>query len=741
MLQLPAPVPTNEYDARMAGRSMVGVEPNALSVIDNYDDEGLLSVGDLCRMFEDAEEKSDSARQLAQRDRDYYDNKQLTDDQIAELRKRGQPEVVSNQIRVKINYLVGLEKQQRTLPRGLPRTPVHEQDAHAVTDALKYVADDQGYHAVRSGVWRNMLIEGTGAAAVRVHQKAQSKPDLMAGSMMQSMAPEWVVVIKRFHWDRFFADPHSVELDFSDAGYLGGVMWRDEVDALAEYGPEAGEILNATMSTATLSDTYDDTPKWSVWADKKRKRVRIVYIWVKRDEEWYFAEFTKGGILKAGISPYKDEDGKSECELIAQSAYVDRENNRYGEVRAMVSPQDEINKRRSKALHLLNTAQTVYEDGAVPDEDVMRREAVRPDGNIKLNPGMMDKFKFETRTDLATGQMQLLQASQADLSLMGPNASMQGDQGKEASGRAILASQQGGMIEMGDLLDNLRHFDKRVFRAIWSRIRQFWDAPKWIRVTDDQRNVRFAPINGAIDPQTGQPGPMVGQLDVDILIDDAPDGVAPQMEQFQALVEAKKMDTANEIPFRVLLQAMPNLRDKDKLLQEMDERQQAAAQQPNPEQAKMQAEMQAEQMKLQAGMQAEQQRNEAMLQLKQAEMAMEAQRGQQQDEMEERKAQALMLLKQQEAQATMEIERQKAENDMEIARMRASADMQIKREMMAQTNEGRTDRKPQADDGGNSTAQMIAALSQQNAAIVASITAPKTLVRDQQGRPIGIKTA
>ena len=38
--------------------------------------------------------------------------------------------------------------------------------------------------------------------------------------------------------------------------------------------------------------------------DKKRKRVRICQIWIKREEQWYFAEYTKGGILKSGPSPY-----------------------------------------------------------------------------------------------------------------------------------------------------------------------------------------------------------------------------------------------------------------------------------------------------------------------------------------------------------------------------------------------------------------------------------------------------
>ena len=51
---------------------------------------------------------------------------------------------------------------------------------------------------------------------------------------------------------------------------------------------------------------------------------------------------------------------------IMASAHTDRENNRYGMVRDLISEQDEINKRRSKALHLLSVKQAVMEDEARP---------------------------------------------------------------------------------------------------------------------------------------------------------------------------------------------------------------------------------------------------------------------------------------------------------------------------------------------------------------------------------------
>ena len=126
----------------------------------------LLDVADLCRMFEESESASLTSRKDAERDRDYVDGKQLTSDELAELARRNQPPVIDNRIKTKIDYLVGLEKQQRVKPKAFPRTPRHEADADAATESLRYVAEAEDYEAKRSAVWRNMLVEGIGGFRV-----------------------------------------------------------------------------------------------------------------------------------------------------------------------------------------------------------------------------------------------------------------------------------------------------------------------------------------------------------------------------------------------------------------------------------------------------------------------------------------------------------------------------------------------------------------------------------------------
>ena len=96
----------------------------------------------------------------------------------------------------------------------------------------------------------------------------------------------------------------------------------------------------------------------------------------------------------------------------------------------------------------------------------------------------------------------------------------------------------------------------------------------------------------AADPEAAQAAiagvvGAVAELDCDIIIDEAPDSLTPQIEQFQALVELKKYDAAGEIPFRAIVRAMPNLKDKQMFLKDMDEqavRQAQSAQAPQADQ-------------------------------------------------------------------------------------------------------------------------------------------------------------
>lgn len=569
------------------------------------------SLATLCRWFEDSEQGTMEARRLAERDRDYYDAKQWTKSELDILAKRGQPALTINYIKRKVEYYRGFERRLRSDPKAFPRTPHEEQMAEAATDALRFIADKNKFDVTRSDVFEDMMIEGTGGVDVIV------KPSRDA----------YDVEITRVPWDRIFYDPYSRNKDFSDARYKGIVIWEDREAALDAY-PDRADAIENTFSNVSMTDTYDDRPKYNVWSDNRRTRVRIVQMHWLQDGIWMMATFTKGGFLDDPMpSPYIGADGSPACSLILRSAYVDRDNNRYGHVRDQISLQDEINKRRSKALHLISMRQTFGNRQAITDIDKAKRELAKPDGHLEVEAGgqFNHDFGILPTGDMAQAQLELLRHATGEMQASGPNAAMAGKDPRIQSGRAIQAQQAGGAIEVEPLVDDLRQWTQQVMEACWLRVRQFWTGPTWVRVTDDERNLKWVGLNqpvtladelAAMPPEQAQqiaqqyqlqPGdPRLDQvvrrdneisgLDVDIVIEEGPDVANIQAEQFQILAQIAPAlaQTGDPIPTEVLIRAS-SLRNKDALLDQMGKarEQRAAAQQGAAQigQAKAQADI------------------------------------------------------------------------------------------------------------------------------------------------------
>jgi hypothetical protein len=549
------------------------------------------------QQFESYEQASSNARAESEQARDYFDGKQFTAEQMAVLKKRKQPITPENLIKPKIEGLCGLERQGRTDPKAYPRSQSKEADANAATDALRYVSDDQDIGIKKSRVFENMLIEGFGGVEVSVGRvKGQIDPKII-----------------HICWDRLYADPHSAAHDYSDASFNGYVTWMD-VDTAKRKWPDAKDIIDATMSRGASSsfDSYDDKPKWAYWSDPKRKRVRINTHYHMVDGVWHRCVFTLAGELEESKpSVFIDEDGNPENPLIMESAYIDRDNDRYGIVRDMIPLQDEVNKRRSKFLHMVSTSKVRVSPGVAMDAETIRREWARPDGVFVGEQGEVEELGNLNRE---AGQFQLLADTRQTLKgNIGPNATMQGKTESNQSGRALLALQQAGMTEMTPLLDNLRHFNLRLFRQIWNRIRQFWTAERWIRVTDDENNIRFVGLNVTqghvamqklgdavkegklpieqarqyeqqivMDPAMQQPANHVAELDVDVEIDEVNETPSLQAEQFEQLVQFIPMFGQPPPPEIVeLVIAASSFRDKQRLM-DIVEKMKEAAQQPNP---------------------------------------------------------------------------------------------------------------------------------------------------------------
>lgn len=583
-------------------------------------------LGNYIRMFFDADEAAKDERREANQARDYFDGKQYTDEELEILAKRRQPPTTLNRVARKVNHLLGLEVDRRTDPKAFARTINHEQEAQAATDALRYVEQNIQLDQTFSSVHETMLIEGYGGFELTVEPtEERGQPTYKIGAVF-------------WEWDRLFYDPHSVKPDFSDASYLGGVEWLDLEDAKAKFKGK-DNVLEETKNTsdgATLTDDYEDQPQKKAWVTKgQRPRIRIIHMYKRKQGEWYLCQFTGGGILEEKPVPFKDEDGKSWCPLILESAYVDREGDRYGEVRNLISPQDMINKTHSKLQHLISTRQIIAESDAISEAhggiDHARQELAKPDGVIILdNP--QARFEIAETADQVAGHAQLLQEFKGEIDLMGPNASMQGKGPQSQSGRALLAQTEGGMREFNPVADRFNSMKERTYRFIWYLIKQYWTAEKWVRVTDDERNTKHVALNRpvtrmeramkAIEEKGGNEQQInqvrqqierhpfysgmanevvaveneVARIDVDIIIESGPDMVTLQSEQFAELAKlAPAMAQAGKpIPPEILIEAS-SLRNKDKLIKMMSGEEDPQAMQERQRQQQLQEQMAIEQ--------------------------------------------------------------------------------------------------------------------------------------------------
>ena len=537
--------------------------------------------GTLVRWMNDADDYTLEARTLAEKARDYYDGKQWTDSEVQKLKKQKQAPTVINRIKPKMDGLMGMERANKTTAKAYPRTPKHEGAATAATESIRYVLQNNNYNNVRSACWDNLAIEGTCGAEVIVNKDGD----------------DFRITINHLMWDRLVYDPHSRKKDFSDARYLGQVIWLDYDEAIALY-PGKEDILENMVSG---SETYEDKPRWM---DNTRNRVKIVELYYRKDGEIWYSCFTYGGYLKEPKkSPFVNEEGETEWPYEFASSFVSREGVRYGAVRQLMDIQDEVNKRRSKALHLMSVRQVRLERGAVEDINKARQELAKPDGVLETTPGM--EFEILKTGDMAAAQFNLLTEAKSEIDSVSYSAAAAGKETRSMSGIALRSREMASQTELAPMFDVLRNLDIRIYRKVWNRIKQYWDAEKWIRITDDENNLKFVGLNApitagqklmeeaqkrglppeamqqlqqriAVDPSMQQ---IVGtqndiaDLDMDIVISDVPDSVTTQAEDFVVLGEMVK--SGFQMPPLAVIEASP-LSNKEKILKMMREQQQQA---------------------------------------------------------------------------------------------------------------------------------------------------------------------
>jgi hypothetical protein len=496
--------------------------------------------------------------------RRYYHGAQWDQKHLKTLNDRNQPVVTFNRIKRKINTVVGVLEKLHQDPKAFPRSPqpAAEKGAELATQVLLY-ALGWDWETVSAEAGRQAAIVGVAGVEMVLTQGDKGDPEV-----------QLVAVDSR----DYFYDPNSQQLDFSDTSFEGTTRWVD-LEVAQEQWPDAAEELEEKVPTSAPVPYPRDDDRRLKWWDHNDRRVRIVDHWYRRGGRWLYTIYCGDVILEEGESPFKGPKGESICKYLMFSADVDHDNDRYGFARDWKGAQDEINQRRSKALHLLNTRRAIFERGAVDDIEKARRELARPDGLIEKNKGY--EFALDDTRSMADakGNMDMLADAKAEIDQYGPNPALIGAPIDASSGRAIELLQAAGIAELGPYFIAYRTWKLRVYRAVWCAVQTFWTSERWLRVTDDQDVAQFVQLNGwEMDPQTGFPVAInqLSALDVDIVLAEGPNGINTMSDAFDSLVGLAKTGTSVPPELIVELSSLPASVKKRAMAHLM------AAQQPKP---------------------------------------------------------------------------------------------------------------------------------------------------------------
>jgi hypothetical protein len=493
--------------------------------------------------------------------RHYYHGAQWTPEEIRVLRSRRQPIVTFNRVSRKVDNIAMLVQRMRQDPKCYPNNARSVQGADLATECLRSALNnlcDGGFEYLDFEITKQCAMEGIGALELKLVEGDHGDPDV-AGDFVFG--------------DDFFYDPRSYKPDFGDARYMGVAKWLD-LEAAIELFPDQEDKLRSLL-VETGFDLTTHADREYKWVYVNEQRVRLVEHWYKHRGKWYWAFYCSWIMLEQGQTPFQDERGADMCRFIPFSCSVDHDGDRYGFVRNLKGPQDELNHRRSKALHISNTSRLVLEKGSVEDTETTRREYARPDGLVEYNRGFQKPEPADKQEDLAAHKDLMVDArleidsfAQINPSVFSP------DTPDMHSGVAINLLQKAGTADLGSFIKYYRNWKLRVYKAVWAIVTQYWQAERYIRVGDDE-TPQFIQVNGMqIDPLSMRPRFVnkIGALNVEIKLDEGPDTVSLMTEAYEMV----KDDPS--VPWPVKLELMPMAPNIKKRIQGLMQQ----SQQPDP---------------------------------------------------------------------------------------------------------------------------------------------------------------
>lgn len=470
------------------------------------------------RWLFDAERSTTETEWRLTADEDYrfYAGDQDSSETIATLRSQRRPVTTHNEVKPKVDMLVGLAAQTKYQPTIIPVGLEDEPLAELMNGVYKYYVKkiklirrllECFEHAVKSG--RSLIY-------FYVDKQNPFEPEIKT---------------KRIDGRNFILDPESIEYDMSDARYVFIDSWLSE-DQIKSMWPTFDPV--AANDSTLLSSTQP------VFFNEDRKKYRIIECWYRSYTKvvWFinpmtgkpeslelkdfdkFAKILEAGDEKLGIPPLQQplqsvgairedinylifsgnvklEGGKSPyklkgfpCALLG--AYKnDITNSWFGVITTMKDPQKSKNAMIRQLSHLLQTLPKgilVHEIGTILNIEEYEEKSSSPNFHLEVAQGAIDKFKFMTQPQISPIFIQLEQMfSQSMKDTSGIQDTLMGVQtSSREPGVTVAKRQETGLAVLYTLFDNFASTRFQSGQILLSLIQQYVAASQVIRIEGSQ---------------------------------------------------------------------------------------------------------------------------------------------------------------------------------------------------------------------------------------------------------------
>ena len=483
-------------------------------------------------------------------DEDFYDNEQWSDDDKATLKERGQIPIVYNVLKPTCDWIIGTEKRSRTDFKVLPRRKDSSKAAERKTQLMKYLNDVNrsqfgksrafedcvkvGVGWLECGVqddddgepvydrwesWRNILWDSASVEQDMSDCRYMARQKWVDLDVAKSMFPKRggtletaAIESDRFLLDASHGDDPMDTIEVADGIFrtdrqefafnrprvrLIEVWYRATVDVRKIYGGEfSGDILDedhpghAEQIKDHSGNIYDE--RHPDFPDRQEAGKPII---ITRERlRMHVAVMCIKGLLFASQSPYRHNLFPFTpiwCYRRGRNALP------YGVIRGLRDNQQDVNKRASKALHILSTSKTIMDEGAVPDLDAFKDEVSRPDAIIVKKAGK--ELTINADRDLAPAHLGMMQRSiEMIQSASGVTDENMGRKTNATSGIAIQARQNQGSLSTAGIFDNLRFANQVHGEKSLSLIEQYFTEQKSFRITNMRGTPEYVTVNDGL---------------------------------------------------------------------------------------------------------------------------------------------------------------------------------------------------------------------------------------------------